>query len=66
MKEERIIFPAGDLRLEGMIARTASTVERGAVLCHPHPVYGGSMFNNVVEAAPITASIYDLNGGSVP
>jgi uncharacterized protein len=51
MKEERIIFPAGDLRLEGMIARTASTVERGAVVCHPHPLYGGSMFNNVVEAA---------------
>jgi alpha/beta superfamily hydrolase len=52
MKEERITFSSGELRLEGMIARPGtSTVERGAVVCHPHPLYGGSMFNNVVEAA---------------
>jgi uncharacterized protein len=51
MKEEQISFPSGELTLEGMIAKPTSTVERGAIVCHPHPLYGGSMFNNVVEAA---------------
>jgi alpha/beta superfamily hydrolase len=52
MQEVQISFFTGELRLEGMIARPGiSTVERGAVVCHPHPLYGGSMYNNVVEAA---------------
>lgn len=48
MKEERIIFQAGPLRLEGCYARAAGT-ERGAVVSHPHPLMGGSLENNVVE-----------------
>jgi len=51
MKEVQISFCSGELTLEGMIARPTSTVKRGAVICHPHPLYGGSMFNNVVESA---------------
>ena len=52
MKEEKITFSSGDLTLEGRIARPdTATVERGAIVCHPHPLYGGSMYNNVVEAA---------------
>jgi len=51
MKEEQTSFPSGELTLEGMTARPTSNVERGAIVCHPHPLYGGSMFNNVVEAA---------------
>jgi len=52
MKEEQITFSSGELTLEGMIARPgSSTAERGAVMCHPHPLYGGSMYNNVVDAA---------------
>jgi alpha/beta superfamily hydrolase len=49
--EERVNFANGDLALEGLLARPQS---RGpapaAVVCHPHPMYGGSMHNNVVEA----------------
>jgi alpha/beta superfamily hydrolase len=51
MNEEQITFGSGDLTLEGMIARPTSIVERAAVVCHPHPLYGGTMFNNVVESA---------------
>jgi alpha/beta superfamily hydrolase len=50
MKEQSITFPSGTLALEGMIARVRSDVQRGAVVCHPHPLYGGSMYNNVVES----------------
>jgi alpha/beta superfamily hydrolase len=51
MEEERTSFCSGELTLEALIARPGSTVEHGAVICHPHPLYGGSMFNNVVESA---------------
>jgi len=51
MNEEQIMFSSGELTLEGMMAKPGtSTVQRGAVVCHPHPLYGGSMHNNVVEA----------------
>ena len=50
MKEEPVAFASGELKLEGLMAKPAGTA-RGAVVCHPHPLYGGSMYNNVVEAA---------------
>jgi alpha/beta superfamily hydrolase len=51
MNEERVTFKSGDLTLEGMIARPDSPgPHRAAVVCHPHPLYGGSMYNNVVDA----------------
>lgn len=51
MKEERVTFKSGDLTLEGMIAYPdGAGPHRAAVVCHPHPLYGGSMYNNVVDA----------------
>lgn len=51
MKEESVTFACGDLKLEGMLANPgASGATRAAVVCHPHPLYGGSMHSNVVEA----------------
>jgi alpha/beta superfamily hydrolase len=51
MTESRITFRSDDLTLEGMLARPErSGMSPGAVICHPHPMYGGSMDNNVVEA----------------
>ncbi|MBF6559908.1 MAG: dienelactone hydrolase family protein [Candidatus Binataceae bacterium] len=51
MNEQRITFPSGALTLEGLIARPDSLKSvRGGVVCHPHPLYGGSMYNNVVDA----------------
>jgi alpha/beta superfamily hydrolase len=52
MKEEQVTFQSGELTLEGLMAIPAGAVPaRGAVVCHPHPLYGGSMYNNVVDAA---------------
>ena len=51
MKEQRVTFPSGSLTLEGLLAKPEGLKPvRGAVVCHPHPLYGGSMYNNVVDA----------------
>ena len=49
MREQTVTFRSGELLLEGLIAKPADGT-RAAVVCHPHPQYGGSMHNNVVEA----------------
>ena len=42
--------PAG--RLEGLLKRPASgAAPAAAVVCHPHPLFGGTMHNKVVHAA---------------
>jgi alpha/beta superfamily hydrolase len=59
MDEERVSFQSGDLTLEGLLAKPAkSDPVRGGVVCHPHPLYGGSMYNNVVDAA--LAAMWEL------
>lgn len=46
---ERVTFPAGPLALEGLLEGPDDVpVWAGAVFCHPHPLYGGNMHNNVV------------------
>jgi alpha/beta superfamily hydrolase len=51
MKEDHVTFKSGELTLEGMIAfPDGAGPHRAAVVCHPHPLYGGSMYNNVVDA----------------
>jgi alpha/beta superfamily hydrolase len=51
MEELPITFTSGDLTLEGLFASPVGTGATPAVVvCHPHPMYGGSMDNNVVEA----------------
>lgn len=51
MKEHPVTFRSGELTLEGLLAKPEGLkAVRGGVVCHPHPLYGGSMYNNVVDA----------------
>jgi alpha/beta superfamily hydrolase len=49
MDEKQVSFRSGDLTLEGLLANPGGGAT-AAVVCHPHPLYGGSMYNNVVDA----------------
>ena len=44
---ETIEFTSGDLTLEGLYAGVSA--DRGVVVTHPHPLYGGDMYNPVVQ-----------------
>jgi len=48
--EEQVMFPVNDITLEGLMWTPSQPASIGAVLCHPHPLYGGDMRNNVVSA----------------
>lgn len=51
MTETRVTFPCGDLSLEGVLSVPEGKGPFAAVVvCHPHPLYGGMMDNNVVIA----------------
>ncbi|MCP4693327.1 MAG: alpha/beta fold hydrolase [Desulfobacterales bacterium] len=47
--EERVVFSSGEIELEGLFHGAAGAP--GAVITHPHPLYGGDMRNPVVETA---------------
>jgi uncharacterized protein len=47
--EERIIIAGADVNLEGRLAMGGG--QGGVVITHPHPMYGGTMDNNVVWTA---------------
>ena len=53
MERSDVSIPCGTLTLEGVLETpgTAKGPLPGAVICHPHPLYGGNMHNNVVKAA---------------
>ena len=51
MKQTRITFPCGDIQLEGVWHFPEATgLTPAVIVCHPHPLYGGSMSNNIVIA----------------
>ena len=47
MSIERVSFHS-DQSLEGLLRPQSQ--KAGVVICHPHPLYGGNMYNNVVSA----------------
>ncbi len=48
MAEERLMIPSEGILLEARWEKGAGG--HTVILCHPHPLYSGSMDNNVVEA----------------
>jgi alpha/beta superfamily hydrolase len=59
MAEEKIIFRSDTIGLEGLLS--VQEGERGVVVTHPHPLYGGSMYNQVVE---VVTAVYQEKGFS--
>jgi uncharacterized protein len=49
LAENPVTFRSGDLTLEGLLSNPGGNAP-AAVVCHPHPRYGGSMYDNVVDA----------------
>ncbi len=45
---EKIFFQSNDLQIEGLLDRR--TTDKGAVISHPHPLYGGNMYAAGVES----------------
>jgi alpha/beta superfamily hydrolase len=45
---EAVRFPSGELTLVGVLHRPQGSGLPAVVVCHPHPLYGGDMENNVV------------------
>ena len=45
--EKRVTFYSGKLQLEGFF--DLQSIEKGVIVTHPHPLYGGDMSNMVVE-----------------
>jgi len=59
MTEEKISFHSKGLSIQGLLSMRGG--ERGVVITHPHPLYGGTMYNQVVETL---VTIYQDKGFS--
>lgn len=46
--EEKVFFQSGDLKMEGLLGK--GTTRRAVVITHPHTLFGGDMYNVVVES----------------
>ena len=55
MKHTSVSFPCGELMLQGDCCYPdGDSPFPGVILCHPHPLYGGSMNNNVIQTLAST------------
>ena len=62
MTEQRASLPTRDgLQLEGLFSQGEDKGRGCIILCHPHPLYGGDMYNNLVEALQSTLARQGLS-----
>jgi alpha/beta superfamily hydrolase len=47
-EEKRVFIQSEGLKIEGLLG--GGPGQRAVMVTHPHPLYGGDMYNNVVEA----------------
>jgi alpha/beta superfamily hydrolase len=47
-KSEMVFIPGPAGEIEGIYSYVSRKVSRLAILCHPHPLYGGTMHNKVI------------------
>lgn len=47
-RSEMVFIPGPEGELEGIFSYISRNVTHLAILCHPHPLYGGTMHNKVV------------------
>ena len=52
MRQSAVSFEANGLKFEGILSTPDDLTGNipGVVVCHPHPLFGGNMHNNVVSA----------------
>ena len=55
--EDKIKFLSDGHEIEGRLEK--NSLQKGVVITHPHPLYGGDMYNNVVNAVSL---VYRQNG----
>jgi len=48
MAEKKVFIQSRDIKIEGLLDSLRG--EAAVVVTHPHPLYGGDMYNNVVES----------------
>lgn len=52
MKEEKVFIKSTDIQLEALqLIQREELSKGGIILCHPHPLYGGDMYNPIIETA---------------
>ena len=61
MDEERIYFEAGGARIEGFLSMDRRLAKGSIIICHPHPLFGGTMDNNVVTTVAQIAAMWDFS-----
>ena len=60
MEEERVYFEAKGASIEGFLSLDERPPQGAIVICHPHPLFGGTMDNSVVVGIARVAAMWDF------